>query len=135
MKTLLRSHGSRMIVDHMGLPARGELASAQAWLAEIAAFPNCYIKVAGLARASGETPPYQDLWPLLETLVRHFGSARLLWGSDYPSTQTPADYRRELESMESLPFLSSDDRDRMLGGTACGLWGVPAGARLIEGHL
>jgi predicted TIM-barrel fold metal-dependent hydrolase len=57
-----------------------------------------------------------------------FGSDRLLWGTGFPgATRAQAD-RPSLEQelaliRQEIPFLTADDRQKILGGNAAKLWG------------
>jgi predicted TIM-barrel fold metal-dependent hydrolase len=112
----------------MGLPEPDRLQEAAERLGELAAFEQCWLKVAGLARFSRAGSPYRDTWPVVRAALRSFGSARLTWGSDFPSGDGAAGYRAAIEAIESMPFLSASDRHRILCDTARDLWGVPAPA-------
>jgi L-fuconolactonase len=128
-KAILGRHrGIRVVIDHMGLPEPDRLAEAAGRLAELAAFEHCWLKVAGLARFSRSGPPYRDTWPVVRAALRSFGSSRLTWGSDFPSGDGAAGYRAAIEAIESMPFFSASDRQRLLSGTAHDLWGLPAPA-------
>jgi len=113
----------RVIVDHLELPEPRNLVAAVDRLAELAAFDNCYLKVAGLARLSMEGPPYRDTWPLIRSAYGSFGASRLLWGSDYPAAEPQDLYAAAARAIMSMPFLDGADRDRIMAGTSAELWG------------
>jgi L-fuconolactonase len=115
----------RVVIDHLGLPDRNDLVGAAAWLELMAAHPNCYLKVAGLARLSVMGPPHRDLWSLLRMSMQWFGADRMLWGSDFPAVATPDRYLAEAEGVMSLPFIRSPERELLLSGTSRSLWGSP----------
>src|SRR5207237_6939996 len=75
----------RFVVDHLGLPERGETGPAITRLTEVAQFDNCLLKVAGLWRLSALCSPYEDTWPILAAALDAFTSERLVWGSDFPA--------------------------------------------------
>ena len=56
----------------------------------------------------------------LESLVRKFGSTRLLFGSDHPFSS----YAGEIEKIRLLPGLTDQDRDNMFRGNARRLLGM-----------
>ena len=114
-----------LIVDHLGLPDVCRVADGVKRLAELASFGRCWLKIAGLARLSKETPPYRDLWPLVHSALERFGSSRLLWGSDFPGAVPSGSYAAELRAIESMPFIGASDRERMMAGTSLELWGSP----------
>ena len=49
---LTRHHRLRIVVDHLGMPERGDVTEAITRLTELARFEQCLLKVAGLARLS-----------------------------------------------------------------------------------
>jgi predicted TIM-barrel fold metal-dependent hydrolase len=114
-----------LIVDHLGLPDVDRVADGVERIAELACFPHCRLKIAGLARLSSENPPYRDLWPLVQAALECFGSSRLLWGSDFPGAEQNGNYVDEVRAMEMMPFMDAADRDRMMAGTSRELWGTP----------
>jgi predicted TIM-barrel fold metal-dependent hydrolase len=116
-----------LVVDHLGLPGLDRLAEAAERLAELARYEQCLLKVAGLARLSRSSPPYQEIWPVVRAALRSFGSSRLLWGSDFPATDGADGYAASIEAIESMPFVTSTDRDRLMWETSRALWGVPTG--------
>jgi predicted TIM-barrel fold metal-dependent hydrolase len=128
VKGLLERHRRlRLVVDHLGLPEPDRLVSAAGRFAELAQYEQCWLKVAGLARFSRSSPPYRDTWPVVRAALRSFGSSRLVWGSDFPATDGADGYQASIEAIESMPFLTSLDRDRLLSESSHELWGVPAG--------
>jgi predicted TIM-barrel fold metal-dependent hydrolase len=121
---LERHRGARIVVDHLGLPEADNLPRAIDLLAELAVFEHCSLKICGLGRFSRTAPPYPDTWPLVRAAHRAFGSSRLLWGSDYPEGGQDG-YDAAVRAIESMPFLSAPDRDRLMSETSCELWGAP----------
>jgi L-fuconolactonase len=122
---LARHQHLQLVVDHLELPDPGRLEEAMERLAELAKFEQCSLKIAGLARLSDSPPPYRDAWPLVRAAHAMFGSSRLLWGSDFPSADPDSGYPAAVAAVESMPFLTGRDRDRLLAGTSRELWGLP----------
>jgi L-fuconolactonase len=123
---ILRRHRTiRLTVDHLGLPEPDRLADVVERFDELAGFDRCSLKVAGLARFSTSAPPYRDTWPVVRAAVRSFGSSRLVWGSDFPASDTAGGYDGAVAAIESMTFLSTADRDRLMSETSRELWGVP----------
>ena len=58
----------------------------------------------------------------LQRVVKHFGAARVAWGSNYPAAKGPL---RELlaEARTALSSLSDDERDWIFARTAKSLYG------------
>ena len=124
-KILTRHQRLRIVVDHLGLPERGRMTEAITRLTELARFEHCWLKVAGLARLSASEHLYRDAWPLVGTALKLFGSSRMLWGSDFPTVHSDADYLATIRATEHMPFVSARDLERLMAGTSCELWGVP----------
>lgn len=125
-----RHRGMTVVVDHLGLPERGQLAATAARIASLAGFEQCWLKVAGLTLFSEEGSPYRDAWPVVEAAVRSFGTARLVWGSDFPAGGTQG-YASAIEALEAMPFLEGAERHRLMGENAIRLWGVPPARRSV----
>jgi L-fuconolactonase len=123
---LARHPRLRLVVDHMGLPDDAQSDDAIVRLAELAAFEQSRLKIAGFARLSGSPPPYRDLWNLVRAALEFFGSARLLWGSDFPAADPKIGYPGAVQAIGSMTFISARDRDQLMAGTSNELWGRPA---------
>ena len=122
------AHGADcpIVIDHLGLPSQADpLELTTARLGELAGFPHCSLKIAGLARLSRLGAPYTDVWPLVEAAVEAFGCSRLIWGSDYPNVDGSAGYGVSLDAIRSMPFVSTIDREQLLAGSSLALWGNP----------
>jgi len=74
------------VIDHIGLIRPSEGGTQQrAFQALLRLFRagRCWIKLSGVYRISSDTPPYRDVMPLVEALLKE-RTDRLLWGSDWP---------------------------------------------------
>jgi predicted TIM-barrel fold metal-dependent hydrolase len=112
-------------LDHCGFAdlAGGHPYPAAAPLFALAAFPNVTLKLSTIAldrarRADGDTKPFVD------TLVERFGPDRLMWASNYSTTEG-----RSYESMIDLALgacahLGAAERTAFLAGTALARWPV-----------
>ena len=111
-----------LVIDHLGKPpiARGEFAEWARELRPLAAFPNVWCKLSGLAtEANWATWRPDNLRPYVDYALELFGTERLLFGSDHPVCLLAASYRRVLESFQELLIdLSAEERDRIFGGNA-----------------
>lgn len=110
-------------VDHCGFPDLRDgppyARSTAMW--ELARYPNLRMKVSGslLSRLETRGGPPQEF---VEQLVRTFGAARLMWGSDYPQT-VEHDYAGHVAlAKQAFSGLGDEDRAMILGGTALSLW-------------
>ncbi len=121
-RILARHRDLPIVIDHLGLPEPDRHAAAIERFGDLARFEHCYLKVAGLARLSVASPPYRDVWPLIEAALRVFGASRLLWGSDFPATDPGIGYLAPIRAMECMSFIRETDREQMMAGTARELW-------------
>ncbi len=116
----------RLIIDHMGYPDiddPGEFAPIPA----LAHYANVYLKLSDIKGRSRDGYPFPDVHPFVRQLLAAFGASRTMWGTGYPGPQREkhgwlslADELRLVQ--EGLGFLSDDDIDRILGGTAAEVW-------------
>jgi predicted TIM-barrel fold metal-dependent hydrolase len=137
---------TQLLLDHLGFfrqPAIGGQASATndeaTWrgVLELAEYPQVFVKVSALFRASGQPPPFADLEPRVQELLRVYGAERLLWGSDFPfclpggfplpegETSTPA--RMSYAAAAEVPrrwALDDDALQALMGGTAAKLFAL-----------
>jgi predicted TIM-barrel fold metal-dependent hydrolase len=119
----------KLILDHMGYPQVGADESAFEPIVELSRYNNVYLKLSDVAGRSHQDFPYADVHPFIEQLLSAFGSARMVWGTGYPGHHrvkhnwpTLAQELRLIR--EGLPFLSDDDREHILGGTAAQIWNL-----------
>ena len=119
----------RLILDHMGYPEVGGAEAAFQPIVELARYDNVYLKLSDVAGRSQQAFPYADVHPFIEKLLSVFGAERTVWGTGYPGHHRqkhnwPA-LAQELQLIrEGLPFLTNDDKDRILGGTAMEIWNL-----------
>jgi predicted TIM-barrel fold metal-dependent hydrolase len=61
--------------------------------------------------------PFPELRTAVETLNKHVGSERLVWGSDMPNVERNCTYRQSLDYLPTLAegWLGGADLDRILG--------------------
>ena len=103
-----------VVIDHAAkpqLPIDMECGATLAWqrhMAELAALPQVSCKFSGLltemppaARASRQSA-IDALRPVWHHLLRCFGPARLMWGSDWPVLTLAADYAAWVEASAAL---------------------------------
>lgn len=131
----------RFVLDHLGKPRLADAAddsrALSAWrhdLAALAALPNVTAKVSGLiteASWDGWTPA--DLRPAVDHALDVFGPDRLMFGSDWPVCLLAASYGRWLDVARGLlADLTGAERDAVLAGTACRVYGIARPAHQKE---
>ncbi len=88
-------------------------------LCALARHPRVLIKVGAFYALGKKAPPYLDLAPLIERVVRAFGARRCMWESDCPFQVVRGTYADSLALVrDRLDFLSPEDRDWLLRRTA-----------------
>ena len=112
-----------VVIDHFAHPlVAGGAASLQPLLA-LARFPRVFVKVSGYCHFSNAPWPYEECGALNRAVYDHFGLGRLIWGSDFPHSLLKCGYAGTLKVLDrSWDWLTPDERARMLGGTATGLY-------------
>jgi len=112
----LRYPNLRIVIDHGAKPPIREAPNGwQPWadaMALLAALPQqLHCKLSGLATEAGPDWSIDTLRPYVYHLLKHFGSSRLLWGSDWPVLNTNGDYHRWHAVARRLLFEHDVDSD------------------------
>ena len=90
IRTLCERHPTlQVVIDHGAKPAigTGHASAWQPWadeIARIASQTNAVCKLSGLLTEAGPAPRVDAARRWIDHLVASFGTARLLWGSDWP---------------------------------------------------
>ena len=98
-------------------------------IVDLAQYDNVYLKLSDVAGRSHQDFPYTDVHPFIEKLLSAFGASRTVWGTGYPGHHRQKhnwpSLAQELRLIrEGLPFLTADDKDRILGETAAQIWSL-----------
>lgn len=102
------------VLDHIGKPdiASGALDPWREHISALAAHPNVTCKLSGLvteADAAHWRPA--DLQPYIDHVLHAFGTARLMFGSDWPVVNLAADYPRWASvALDALRGISPQER-------------------------
>ncbi len=80
------SAGVPMILDHCGKPgiAQGAIAQFREDMADLARYPNMYVKLSDLPPYAGPNWTEADLRPYIEATLDAFGAERTIYAGDYP---------------------------------------------------
>jgi predicted TIM-barrel fold metal-dependent hydrolase len=122
---LARFPSVKVVVDHLNnpTPEQGLGQAAFRALLELASHPQVHVKLSGFHHWCRDRYPYRDGLPFAEAAVRAFGAARCMWGSDFPHVLAGCGYVRSRHLLpREATFLSKEDLDLVMGGTAERLW-------------
>ena len=110
-------------LDHLGSVtfADGPPYETAAPIFDLARFPNLRLKFSPTNELTASRGP-GDIKDVLQRFVDGFGVDRLMWGSNFSATYDPP-YAQLVEmGRESLSFLTSEERAKVMGGNALGVW-------------
>jgi len=129
LRVLLDRHPDlRVVVDHAAKPdiANRRFDDWAAALGRIAAESKACCKLSGLVTEAGPDWRIDDLRPVVDHLLAHFGSDRLMWGSDWPVVELAGGFTRWRQtSLALLAALDAEAQTAILGGTAARFYGIP----------
>jgi L-fuconolactonase len=110
-----------IVVDHLAKPGIAE-QSWEPWaslIANVAACPNVRVKLSGLNTVSAPGWTWRDWLPYVDHAVEHFGSGRIMLGSDWPVSTLAGDFASVWEAQrEAIGHLQRDQQDDILFRTA-----------------
>ena len=109
-----------IVVNHAGKPSIGhDLAAWRGHMAALAALPNIWCKLSGLATEIEGPISLDSVRPVVDSLLDLFGPDRLIWGSDWPFATLAISYHDWREWTDRLLApLSARERAAILGGNA-----------------
>ena len=119
----------RFVVDHIAKPTIAA-GSDQEWatnIAELSEQLNVSMKISGMITEADWTNwTVDDLRPFVDTVRAHFGTERLMFGSDWPVCLLAASsYQEVLEAArDALGDLSDNEADAVYGGNAKDFYGL-----------
>ncbi|WZO98252.1 amidohydrolase family protein [Isosphaeraceae bacterium EP7] len=125
-----RFPGVKIVVDHLGKP---DLRRSDPWpefrkMFALKKFPQVWISASEPYELSltGQFP-YRDTIPYFKAVYEEFGGRQLIWGTGYPRPRWELPMEKELEFVDDvLDFYTDEDRERLLGKNAMGIWKFPA---------
>jgi len=109
-----------VIIDHLGRIGtdgmiRDEDVEA---LCALSQHKKILVKVGAFYALGKKTPPYFDLAPLIQRVVKAYGPQRCMWESDCPFQVVSHKYSESIGLISKLDFLSNEDREWLLWKTA-----------------
>ena len=123
-----RHPGLRLLVDHLTLRYSEGRSSFEHWpdVLDLVHVPNVYLKVSYLPEATSEQYPFPEAQGYLRQVYERFGPDRMIWGSNYLPTLRVCSYKEALDFVrEACNFIPLADREKILGGTAIRVLGLP----------
>lgn len=110
----------RGVIDHLAKPriAEGELEPWRSRMSELAAHPNLFCKISGLATEADHSRwKTEDFRPYIRHALEAFGPKRVLFGSDWPVCRLAAEYDQVVDIVEkALPDgWGEEERARLYG--------------------
>lgn len=126
-KLLSRHPDLRTVIDHAAKPeiAGGLFEDWAKDMAAIAKETNAYCKLSGLLTEAGVNWTRTDLAPYVAHLVEHFGSNRLVWGSDWPVLTSAATYEAWVKIAHSFIFDGNENK-AIFGSNAVEAYKLPS---------
>ena len=113
---------TRVVIDHfarIGLSGTIDKTALDD-LCRLSKYENVFVKTSAFYALGQKKAPYKDLGPMVQRLVSEFGAKRLMWASDCPYQVVEGhNYADSIGLIrDQLEFLSSEDKQWMLRGTA-----------------
>lgn len=116
-----------VVLDHMAKPP----IASEGWepwaslIADVARRPNTVVKLSGLNTASKPEWASADWKRYVDHVVEHFGTSRMMMGSDWPVSILAGDFVGVWRAQrEVIAELSADEQDDILFRTARRVYGL-----------
>ena len=111
-----------VVIDHFArIGVSGQVIEKELdKLVALAKHPQVYVKTSAFYALGKKKPPHTDLGPMIRRLRDSYGANRLMWASDCPYQVVKGNTYADSISLirDKLDFLSKEDKDWMLRGTA-----------------
>ncbi|MCE8519578.1 amidohydrolase family protein [Ruegeria pomeroyi] len=110
-----------VVIDHALMPAERDETSIESWrraVTRLAELPNVSMKISGFGMVDNNWT-IDSIRPFALHCIEAFGSARIMFGSNFPVDKLMSDYGRLWRAYdEVISGFSEDERRDMLIGTA-----------------
>lgn len=130
VRRLAEAHPSTtFLIHHLGMVDEWQSRSLND-LAELTDAPNVYLKYSGpyYGATPSESYPFSSARDTRSKLLETFGSARVVWGSDYPVCLGRITYNQALQvCRDDLGALPKPEVSAILGGNLATLLGLREG--------
>ncbi len=111
----------KLVIDHLGIRSGAKEPEAFAGLPELCALArraNVAVKASALPCYSTQAYPFPGLHPHIRRVYDAFGPRRMFWGTDWTRLTCP--WRQAVTLFtEELPWLSSEDKEWIMGRAIC----------------
>jgi L-fuconolactonase len=112
----------KFVVDHLAKPdiKQNGFKDWSKGIEKLAEFENVSCKISGFTtEAVWNTWNSNDFTPYFDFALLHFGTSRLLYGSDWPVCLLAATYKQQLDVTEEyISKLSTSEKQQIMGGNA-----------------
>ncbi|MDR6561609.1 MULTISPECIES: amidohydrolase family protein [unclassified Arcicella] len=118
----------KFVLDHIAKPdiKSGEYTQWQTNIKKLALHQNVYCKLSGMV-TEGEWKDWKvaDFKIYLDTVVKAFGTERLMYGSDWPVCLVAAEYEEQLGIVnEYFSAFSTLEKKKIMGGNALKFYNI-----------
>jgi predicted TIM-barrel fold metal-dependent hydrolase len=117
---LLEQSGVKLLIDHCGRPSPTDGLKSPGFMAlmKLGKAKRATIKLSGFQKFSRQTPSYEDVKPVVYSLIDAYGLDACVWASDWPFLKAPErlDYGPLLKFFERL-VPDATDRKKVLWDT------------------
>ena len=120
----------RIVVAHLGQPTLAAEADTELWSCweqqiDLGRHDNVWFDTSALpAKVLDEGYPYPSVERYLQLAVDRIGAGKLMWGSDQPGLLSQLSLPQLIElGRRHIRFLSEQDQQMVLGGTALQVYG------------
>lgn len=128
VKLTAKFPNQKFVLDHMAKPyiKDRKLKEWQTDIKLLAKNPNVYCKLSGMiTEADWKNWKTKDFKPYLDTVFNAFGTARILYGSDWPVCKLAGEYKQVLEVVGNyIQELSQAEQDLIMGANACNFYSL-----------
>jgi len=128
LKQLIDRHPDlKVVIDHGSKPdiKNGEMEPWATQMAGIAAASNASVKLSGLVTEASSDWTVEQLKSYVDHLLTHFGSSRVIWGSDWPVCTLASTYDQWHDATNALlDPLSDTEKADILGNNATRIYGL-----------
>jgi predicted TIM-barrel fold metal-dependent hydrolase len=110
----------KLIIDHLGLSVHiardGKIAEAIERTANLAQYPNVYVKLSNVPSYSSESYPFRDMHAHVRRVIEVFGPRRCFWGTDLTLRFNACSYPERVTLFtKEMDFLSAEDKTWIMG--------------------